>query len=255
MAQERFSAPDRAHFDPLKPDQATAEGIADRLRLAIDFGDLRDGQKLPREAELAGQLKVSVFALREALGLLRGEDLVITRAGRGGGTMVTSRARGNGAVTRARQRLMSLSAVALRDLADWKSMLVGDAAELAANRASDGHMRRGNRYIDCMRDAADPGGFTWAENKWLIELSLGSQSLRLNSAIVDLHQGLGTLALYANQDQRHREQTLMAIDQIQKSIEARDSALARQLARSYSLLGTNVLVRSRLRLISEAADV
>lgn len=254
MAVERFSAPHSAHFDPLKPEEATAEGIADRLRLAIDLGDLRDGQKLPREAELAEQLGVSVFSLREALGRLRSEGLVTTRAGRGGGTVITSKGRGNGAETQARKQLIAMSAVGLRDLADWRTMLIGDAAELAANRASVGHMRRGAHHVELMRETSDANTFTWAENKWLIELSLGSQSLRLNTAIIDMQRELGTLSLFINREHDHQRDTRAAIEQIQHAIEARDSAQARHLARAYSYLGTNVLVSSRLHLIAESSD-
>lgn len=254
MAMETFSAPQTAHFDPLPSAYATADGITDRLRLAIDLGDLRDGQKLPREAELASQLGVSIFALREALGRLRKEGLVSTRAGRGGGTVVTSANREVIADIQAREQLVSMSAVSLRDLADWRSMLVGDVAELAANRASVGNMRRGSRYIELMRKAEHTSKFTWAENKWLIELSLASQSLRLNAAIIDVQRESGMLSLFINREAVNRENSVAAIEKIQQAIEARDALQARGLAKTYSLLRINVLVRARLRLISEASD-
>lgn len=254
MVRERFSAPETAHFEPLRPAHATADGITDRLRLAIGLGDLQDGHRLPPEAELASQLGVSVFALREALGRLRKEGLVATRAGRGGGTVVTSREHGDVAEALARDQLVSLSAVALRDLADWRSMLLGEAAELAATRASEGNMRRGKHYIELMRETPNPNRFTWAEGKWFIDLSLASQSLRLNAAIIDAQREFGPLVLLAHQHQTIRQDSLEAIEQIQQAIEARDARRSRELAKAYTMLATNVLVRSRLRLIEESPN-
>jgi DNA-binding transcriptional MocR family regulator len=57
--------------------------VAGFLRAAIDAGDLTPGQLLPPEAALADGYEVSVDVVRKALGVLRGEGLIVTRQGKG----------------------------------------------------------------------------------------------------------------------------------------------------------------------------
>jgi DNA-binding FadR family transcriptional regulator len=45
-----------------------ASAVTRRLRTAIGLGILTDGERLPKEPDLARQLGVTVFSLREALG-------------------------------------------------------------------------------------------------------------------------------------------------------------------------------------------
>src|SRR6187200_221740 len=71
----------RVLFGHLNTEDA-ASGVARRLRTAIGLGILADGEKLPKEVDLARQLGVTAFALREALGTLRSEGLIVTRVGK-----------------------------------------------------------------------------------------------------------------------------------------------------------------------------
>ena len=65
------AAPSPAHtllFGPLgSTDVATA--VVHRLRAAIGLGLLPDGERLPKEADLAVQLGITTFALRETVPL------------------------------------------------------------------------------------------------------------------------------------------------------------------------------------------
>ena len=86
---DELSAPTRTLlFAPLGlTDMPSA--VVHRLRAAIGLGLLPDGKRLPKEADLAAQLGVTTFALREALAELRQQGLVLTRAGKYGGSFVT----------------------------------------------------------------------------------------------------------------------------------------------------------------------
>ena len=66
-----------------------AELVARRLSDAIISGLLRDGEKLPSEADLARSMGVALVTAREALEVLRVNSLVETRRGREGGSFVT----------------------------------------------------------------------------------------------------------------------------------------------------------------------
>lgn len=62
------------------------EQLAERLRALIDEQNLRAGQRLPAERQLALELGVSRNSVREALARLRSEGILVSR--RGGGSYV-----------------------------------------------------------------------------------------------------------------------------------------------------------------------
>ncbi|MEU9388144.1 winged helix-turn-helix domain-containing protein, partial [Streptomyces sp. NPDC048279] len=78
----------RAVFAPVDS-RARVDAVVRRIGDAIELGLLADGEQLPGETELAGQLGVSTVTLREALMALRQQGLVVTRRGRGGGGFVS----------------------------------------------------------------------------------------------------------------------------------------------------------------------
>ena len=72
---------------PLVQTRSASERVADRLRELIRSGNIRPGERLPSEHELAGALQVSRPVVREALRGLAMMGIVETR--RGGGCFVT----------------------------------------------------------------------------------------------------------------------------------------------------------------------
>ncbi|OOZ35756.1 FCD domain-containing protein [Solemya velesiana gill symbiont] len=68
------------------PKQRISDQIAAKLEAMIANGELKPGERLPAERELAAQLDVSRPSLREAIGRLNSKGLLNTR--RGGGTYV-----------------------------------------------------------------------------------------------------------------------------------------------------------------------
>ncbi|MBC2657796.1 FadR family transcriptional regulator [Pseudomonas sp. MSSRFD41] len=59
------------------------EQVADQIRAGILSGQYAHGSRLPSERDLAQRLKVSRPAVREAIGALQNEGMVITRHGSG----------------------------------------------------------------------------------------------------------------------------------------------------------------------------
>ncbi|WP_186165480.1 FadR/GntR family transcriptional regulator [Burkholderia gladioli] len=113
------------------------EAAVDRILAALSAGELKAGDKLPDEVELAQHFGVARMALRTALGVLRDLGLVNTTRGRFGGTFVS---------TEIRERLRSMalepsfSAGELRGLSDWRRAISGEACHLAALRATDAQL-------------------------------------------------------------------------------------------------------------------
>ncbi|REF36230.1 regulatory GntR family protein [Thermasporomyces composti] len=64
-------------------DRPVYKQIADLLRSSIERGELRPGERLPSETELIKRFGVAQGTVRQAVGLLRSEGVVIAEHGRG----------------------------------------------------------------------------------------------------------------------------------------------------------------------------
>ena len=69
-------------IDPTS-DRPVYKQIADLLRSSIERGELRPGDRLPSESELIKRFGVAQGTVRQAVGLLRSEGIVIAEHGRG----------------------------------------------------------------------------------------------------------------------------------------------------------------------------
>lgn len=77
-----MSAEPRQVADAFRPKQIY-EQVADQIRDAIEQGKYPEGSRLPSERDLAVRMGVSRPAVREAIGALQNQQLVITRHGSG----------------------------------------------------------------------------------------------------------------------------------------------------------------------------
>lgn len=81
-------APSRSVIEPIHAPKAS-EVFAKVLRQKILDGDFAEGQLLPPERSLVEQSRLSRASVREAIGILKQQGLVVTRPGRNGGSIVT----------------------------------------------------------------------------------------------------------------------------------------------------------------------
>ncbi|HET6171260.1 MAG TPA: FCD domain-containing protein [Gaiellales bacterium] len=116
---------------PLQAEGAV-EQIVRRLGEAIGTGVLAPGERLPTELELAAQLGVAPMTLRQSLQILRDAGFVETRRGRNGGSFVRDDPPA-ALVLAASPPTRS----ELRELTDWRRAVSGEAAALAAERATE----------------------------------------------------------------------------------------------------------------------
>ncbi|MGL6278224.1 MAG: FadR/GntR family transcriptional regulator [Gaiella sp.] len=156
-------------YRPLERGDVVAETVA-RLGRAIGMGLLRPGDRLPSEARLARALGISQVSLRSALTMLRGAGLVETRRGRGGGTHITADAwRADPLET------PSLPPEAeLRDLVDYRCVIEGGTAALAAERATDAQVQHLEELVAAMADVTSFP--TWSERDTLLHLVVADAS-------------------------------------------------------------------------------
>lgn len=236
----------------LRPQHLTGvASVVTRLRTAIDLGFFEDGELLPKEALLSKELHVTAFTLREALSELRLEGLVDTKPGRGGGTFVQRTS--SVAHDKAELRLREMSATALRDLSDWKAMLFGEAAELAATRASESNLNRLQEYCDRVLRATTPIEACRAHARYDIEIAAAAQSVRLSAAALQIYEEYSWLLALAHEDQGYTQacaQTLHATTQL---IRQRDASKSNTVARNPTRVSFDLLAKKRLRLIASGA--
>ena len=245
--------PQRLTMFALRSEQTFGvESVIARLRTAIDLGFLQHGEMLPKEALLAKELHVTAFTLREALAQRRAEGMVDTKPGRGGGTFVNHASRlVRGKAT---SRLRELSAVALRDLADWKAMLLGESAELAATRASPSNIARLVGYKARIADAKDALTACRAHARFDVELASVAQSVRLSAAALQIYEDFGWLLALAHEEQEYTDLCAATVGEVLERITQGEGIEAGNVARSRTRVSFDNLVRLRLKLIAEGAE-
>ncbi len=238
----------RILYGPL-PSADVATAVVRRLRAAIGLGLLADGERLPKEADLAKQLGVTTFSLREALGELRTQGLLVTRAGKNGGSFVRQPDKGS---ELAFEELVRLSSTELRDLADWRQMLVGHSATLAAQRASDTHITRMYEYAKRVGESDDAEHARRAHGRFHVELASAAQSMRMSRAEFAVHEEIDWLFGLALDNAARREVSAAGLQEIVEAVQSRDADKARMVAQQYS--SRLVLELGRLRLQALASS-
>lgn len=126
------------------------EQIVQQIEETILKGDLKAGDQLPAERDLAEQFGVSRTAVREAVKALREKGLVEAYTGRG--TFVT-----NGTSNAIRQSLDLMVRIGQPEgaayLAEVREILEPEIAALAAARAEDQHLGIMREAIKVMDDS------------------------------------------------------------------------------------------------------
>ena len=129
---------------PLRRVRKGYEQVADQLRELILTGRLTQGERLPTETALAGELGVSRATVREALRLLAAQGIVRTTKGTGGGSYVTLPTIDH--ISESLSSNITLLADArdltLEELIEARELLEIPAARLAARRRAEADVER-----------------------------------------------------------------------------------------------------------------
>jgi DNA-binding FadR family transcriptional regulator len=217
--------------------------VVRRLRSAIVLGLLSDGDKLPREADLAKELGVSNFSLREALSVLRSDGLIVTRPGKNGGSFVR---RPRQPVSLAHAELVRLSSAELRDLGEWRQMLTGTAAAMAAQRAAASNLDRLDGYAEQLARAGDGDQARRVYARYHLELAAAAQSTRLSHAELTMHEEFDWLIGLVLDDRDRREQAARALRDLTGAVRRKQPKAARAAAEQQASSVMHELARWRL---------
>ncbi|AQU70316.1 FadR/GntR family transcriptional regulator [Streptomyces niveus] len=127
------------------------EQVLDRLRHHVAEGDLRAGDRLPPERELAGRLGVSRASVKQAIVVLEVQGLVEVR--HGGGTYLVRDSLDAEPVERLVERKRRLP-----DVLEAREALETKLAELAAERRTADDLTAMREALDHMADEIEAGG-------------------------------------------------------------------------------------------------
>ncbi|MEU6373078.1 GntR family transcriptional regulator [Streptomyces sp. NPDC046909] len=235
----------RAVFAPVDS-RARVDTVVRRIGDAIELGLLADGEQLPGESELAGQLGVSTVTLREALMALRQQGLVTTRRGRGGGSFVSlPELPGE---DRLKVRLRGWSTEELRDLGDHWAALSGTAARLAAERTEPDDLVQLRRTAEELTQAGDAAARSRVYGRFHVELAAAAQSARLTREQVALQTEVGALLCLVLGDDEYREEVSERLRFVISAVQDGGHESARELAERCVLESTSRLIALRLTL-------
>ena len=138
---------------PLKP-RNLSDDISDQLLFLMKSGDLRPGDKLPPERELAEDLRVSRTAVREALCALESPGYIESRVGEG--TFVSDLTLKG--LTMPFSHMLSRDEQVIEDIIEVRLILERRNASLAAQRAREDELAQIRAVLDDMARAIETGG-------------------------------------------------------------------------------------------------
>lgn len=150
-----------------------SDAIAATLERRILEGSLKAGDRLPPERELAVDLGVSRPSLREAIQKLASKGMVQSR--QGGGTFVTDALEST--FFDPWQDMMGNHPNLREDMLEFRRMLEGQAAEWAAERATDADLQRLTQTFDALNASFE-----------------ASDTERRSDADIAFHQAVGDAA-------------------------------------------------------------
>lgn len=162
------------------------EAVAQQIRQQILRGELRAGDRLPGNRELAAMLGVSMGSIREAISMLSAEGLIEARAGRG--TFVAHS--GRGASTPTGQATL-YERKYVEELIEAREILEMQIVELAAQRASDEQLAALDRLLTQMEATVrDPAGYAEADVQFHLTLAQAAGNRVLAEAMANVRAAL-----------------------------------------------------------------
>ena len=216
-------------FEPIRP-RKISEEIVEQIKKLIAKGELKPGDKVPSERELAVMLGVSRPSVREAIMVLETMGFVESR--QGGGTFV--RALTETSIADPLARLVEAKdPELLRALAEVRMGLEGWSASLAARRAEPGEIAEIRRLYEVMAAQAARGGWdpqVDADFHYAITAASHNtlQMHVLDSIHTLFHATIQVALMEFYRQQGHIEKLLTQHREIMEAIAAHDPELARQ---------------------------
>jgi GntR family transcriptional repressor for pyruvate dehydrogenase complex len=216
-------------LEPIRPKKISEE-IVSQVKQLISKGELKPGDRIPSERELATMLGVSRPSVREAIMVLEAMGFVESR--QGGGTYV--KALTEASIMNPLAKLVEKrDPELLRSLAEVRMGLESWSAYLAAQRATDSDIAEIRRLYKIMEKQAAKGGWSPdvdAEFHYAItSASHNSLQMHVLDSIHSLfHATIQVALMEFYQQEGHVQLLLTHHHDIMEAIAAHDPELARK---------------------------
>jgi DNA-binding FadR family transcriptional regulator len=154
--------------------------VVERLRRSIALGMVAPGERLPPERTLAARLGVSRVTVREALRVLQGEGLIVTKRGGHGGAVVmpgTVSAEASGPEAEIRAHI--------EQIFEYRLAVEAMAARLAAERRTDDNLEALAACQDALVSSEGTGGFRRVDSTFHLAVADASRNRWLRQSIED----------------------------------------------------------------------
>ncbi len=237
-------------FIPLNRSRASGE-IVSQIEHAIFDGQVKPGDRLESERELAEQFHVSRITVRDALRVLEARGLIRVKVGASGGAFVAET--NVDQVAESITTMVRLRRMTLSELAEARTIVETAAAERAATRADDAAVARLVEMVERGKQVIrDERPHTEASMDFHVALAEASQN-ELLSATVRAYRDLLMQTLHDMRDIRSARVTQKWHEEIVEAIRARDPDATRKLMQDH-LLDFEKRIREYLQSKDAPAD-
>jgi len=172
-------------FEPVHDNRALSEKIIAQISDALVSGELKPGDRLPPERELAEQFGVSRTVIRDAVKTLAGRGILHVK--HGAGIFVTTSEENAIGRLGALSDILPLQGVSLRDLFEIRKVLEAEGAEWAARRRNDYHLKRLRGILeDAYRNSENLEVLSERDAQFHVAIAEASQNLVLVRVMLTL---------------------------------------------------------------------
>jgi GntR family transcriptional regulator, transcriptional repressor for pyruvate dehydrogenase complex len=213
-------------FTPIRQARASGEIVA-QIEHAIFEGELRTGDRLESERELAERFGVSRITVRDALRVLEARGLVQVKVGASGGAFVTETNADQ--VAESISTMILLRRMTLSGLAEARTVVETATCEFAAERADKAAIQRIEQTVEKGRSVVrEQAPHTEASMDFHVAVADASKN-ELLAATVSAYRDLLVQTLHDMRDVRSAKTTQKAHEDILDAIRSHDPEAARKL--------------------------
>ncbi len=213
-------------FTPVRQSRASGE-IVSQIERAIFAAELRTGDRLQSERELAEQFGVSRITVRDALRVLEARGLIHVKVGAMGGAFVADA--NTDRMAESISTYMRLKRMTLSELAEARTVVEAATASLAAQRADAGAVSRLQQSVDAARVLLrEPITHADASMDFHVELARAARNEVLE-ATVEAYRELLVPSIRDLRDDRTGRATQKAHEELVEAVRRRDPDGAREI--------------------------
>ncbi|MFE4621186.1 FadR/GntR family transcriptional regulator [Streptomyces sp. NPDC056747] len=188
-----------AEWRPVKQSR-THELVLESLERQVLAGELKAGDRLPPERELAPALGVSRSALREALRVMETIGVLVANVGRGPDAGARIVRNPDDALGRILRLHLALGSYGVEDVLEARVLLERSSVEAAARRASDEDLVEAEELLARMREAgADVTLFNELDTAFHVLIARSSGNGLVSTLTSAVRESVRTLILQAEE--------------------------------------------------------